>query len=61
MLSMVKTKQTPTETKLRDEVAKERFLQCLADVNPKSAEGCAQIAFEAAEAFVAERRRRQQS
>lgn len=54
---MVKqSKLTAPEQKLYDEVAKDEFLRCLAVVDRDTFEGCARHAFDAAEAFIAERR-----
>jgi hypothetical protein len=58
---MVKhTKRTAAEQRLMDEVAAERFGVCLTELSERGLEGCAQWAYDQAEAFVAERRRRQQ-
>jgi hypothetical protein len=56
---MVKrTTRTATERKLIDQIAADHFVKCLTEVNAKSPEGCAQLAFDVAEAFIAERRKR---
>jgi hypothetical protein len=56
---MVKTtKRTATEQRLLDEVAKERFHFCLSELTERGVEGCAQWAYDQAEAFIEERRKR---
>ena len=48
-----------TERRLFDKIAAKRFLDCLRAVNDQSREGCAQMAFEDAKVFIAERRKQQ--
>jgi hypothetical protein len=56
---MVKrTTRTAAERKLIDQIASAYFVKCLAKLNSKGAEGCAQLAFDIAEAFIVERRKR---
>lgn len=58
---MTRTKRTPAEQRLLDEVAKERFGVCLAEINERGIEGCAQWAYQQARAFIDARRNEQKS
>lgn len=54
---VTRRQQDSTEQRVRDEAALLAWKQCLKENGLEGAIGCAHLAFEAAEAFIAERRK----